>query len=72
VCYSLWYNAATLLPAGRLEVDFLRFQAAGRQQLGCITPQAVKHSLALLKMGRIVAPNMLSWLELLINYYCCI
>jgi hypothetical protein len=31
-----------------------------------------KHSLVLLKMGEIIARNMLSWLELLINRYCCI
>ena len=34
--------------------------------------QAVTHSLVLLKMGGINARNMLSWLELLINRYCCI
>jgi len=34
--------------------------------------QAVTHSLVLLKMGRIIARNMLSWLELLISRYCCI
>ena len=28
------------------------FQATGRQQRGCIILQAVKHSLALLKMGK--------------------
>jgi hypothetical protein len=27
-------------------------QATGRQQLGCIIPHAVKHSLALLKMSK--------------------
>jgi len=31
-----------------------------------------KHSLTLLKMGEIIVWNMLSWLELLINRYCCI
>ena len=31
---------------------------------GCIIPQAVTHSLVLLKMGKIIARNMLSWLEL--------
>jgi len=31
-----------------------------------------KHSLMLLKMGEIIARNMLSWLELLMNRYCCI
>jgi len=40
VCYSLWYNAPTMLPAG------------GRQHRGCIIPQAVTHSLVLLKMGK--------------------
>jgi len=31
-----------------------------------------KHSLVLLRMGNIIARNMLSWLELLINHYCYI
>ena len=31
-----------------------------------------KHSLVLLKMGEIIARNMLSRLDLLINRYCCI
>ena len=48
MCYSLWYNAPTMLPAG------------GRQHRGCIIPQAVTHSLVLLKMGKIIARNMLS------------
>jgi len=30
-----------------------------------------KHSLVLLRMGEIIPRNMLSWLELLINRYCC-
>ena len=60
MCYSMWYNAPTMLPAG------------GRQHRGCIMPQAVTHSLVLLKMSKIIAWNMLSWLELLINCYCCI
>ena len=46
--YSLWYNAPTMLPAG------------GRQHRGGIIPQAVTHSLVLLKMGEIIARNMLS------------
>ena len=33
MCYSLWYNAPTMLPAG------------GRQHRGCIIPQAVTRSL---------------------------
>ena len=27
MCYSLWYNAPTMLPAGNLEAEKLRFQA---------------------------------------------
>ena len=60
MCYSLWYNAPTMLPAG------------GRQHCGCNIPQAVTHSVVLLKMGKIIARDMLSWLELLISRYCCI
>ena len=50
----------------------LRFQVTGRQHRGCFIPQAVTHSLVLLKMGEIIARNLLSLLELLINRYCCI
>jgi len=32
----------------------------GRQHCLCIIPQAVTHSLVLLKMGKIIARNMLS------------
>ena len=39
MCYSLWYNAPTMLPAG------------GRQHRRCIIPQTVTYSLVLLKMG---------------------
>jgi hypothetical protein len=46
--------------------------AGGRQHRGCSIPQTVTHSLVLLKMGKIIARNMLSWLELLISRYCCI
>ena len=46
MCYSLWYNAPTMLPAGN-----------GRQHRWCIIPQAVTHSLVLLKMGKIIAPK---------------
>ena len=46
--------------------------AGGRQHRGCIIPQAVTHSLVLLKMGKITARKTLSCLELLINRYCCI
>jgi len=40
VFYSLCYNAPKLLPV------------TGRQQLGCIITQVVKHSFALLRMGK--------------------
>ena len=43
-----WYNAPTMLPA------------SGRQHHRCIIPQAVTHSLVLLKMGKIISRNMLS------------
>jgi hypothetical protein len=49
----LWYNEPTMLPAGNRP-------ATGRQHRGCIIPQAVTHSLVLLKMGKIIARNMLS------------
>jgi len=44
----------------------------GRQHRGCIIPRAVTRSLVFLKMCGIIARNMLSWLELLINRYFCI
>ena len=44
----MWYNAPTMLPA------------TGRQHRGWITPQALTYSLILLKMGKIIARNMLS------------
>ena len=34
MCYSLWYNAPTMLPAG------------GRQHRGCFIPQTVTQSIA--------------------------
>jgi len=46
--------------------------ASGRQHRGCTIPQAVIHSLVFLKMSKIIARNMLNWLELLISRYCCI
>jgi len=36
------------------------FQATGRQYRGCFIPQAVTRGLVLLKMGEIIARNMLS------------
>ena len=43
--------------------------AFGRQHRRYIIPQTVTHSLVLLKMGKIISRNMLSWLELLISRY---
>ena len=59
MCYSLWYNAPIAIPAGSLEAEELRFQATGRQRRGFIIPQAVTHSVTLLKMGKVIARNML-------------
>jgi len=41
-------------------IEGLHILATGRQHRGCITPQAVTHSLVLLKVGKIIARNMLS------------
>ena len=46
MCYSLCCNAPTMLPAGSLEAEFLRFQAASRKHRGCIIAQAVTQSSA--------------------------
>ena len=46
MCYSLWYNAPTMLPA------------TGRQHRGCIIPQTVTQSLVLLKMGKIISVEL--------------
>ena len=57
MCYSLWYNARTML------------SAIGRQHRGCIIPQAVTHILVLPKMGKINSRNVLNLLELLISRF---
>jgi len=49
-----------MLLASSLEAEELHFQATGQQYRGCIIPQAVTHSLVFLKMGKIIAQNMLS------------
>jgi hypothetical protein len=49
-----------MLPAGSLEAEELDFQATSRQHRECFIPQAVTHSLVLLKMGGINARNMLN------------
>ena len=45
MCYSMWYNALTMLPAG------------GRQHRRCIIPQTVTHSLVLLEDGQNNCPK---------------
>jgi len=52
VCYSLWYNASTMLPAGS-------YRPATTWVHYTIIPQVITHSLVLLKMGEIIARNML-------------
>jgi len=49
-----------MLPVCSLEAEELRFQATDRQSCECIIPQAVTHSLVLLKMGALNGRNMLS------------
>ena len=46
MCYSLWYNATTMLPAG-----------TGRQDRVCIIPQAVTHSFSAPENGQNNCPK---------------
>ena len=48
------------MPAGNLVTEELSYQITDRQRIGYNVPQAVLHSLKLLKMGKIVARNMSS------------
>jgi hypothetical protein len=43
---------------GGLEKEEVCFQITDRPHIKCITPQAVSHSLVLLKMGKEIARNM--------------
>jgi len=52
--YSLWYNAPAVLPAGSI--------------VGALYHSSCKHSLVLLRMGEIIARNMLRLLKLLIKW----
>jgi len=56
----LWYNAKTMLPAGKPAASSVHYTTS------------CKHSLLLLRMGEIVVRNMLRWLEILINRYYCV
>jgi len=60
VQYSLWYVVPNTLLVGDLVTEFLCYQITDRQHIGYNIPQAVLHSLKLLKVGKIVARNMLS------------
>ena len=48
MCYSLWYNAPTMMSAAKLEAEeftqFFCFQVIGLQNRGCIIPQAARSS----------------------------
>ena len=57
---------------GRVRTEDTCLVETGRQQRGCFIPQAVKNTQVLLKIGQLIARNMLRWLELLISRYCFI
>ena len=57
MCYSLWFKAFTMFPAGILEAEEFRFQNTSRHYNGCIIPQGVTHSLVLLKVGQNNCPK---------------
>jgi len=56
--YSLWYVVPNT--SGDGGTPFFRHQITDRQRIGYNIPQAVLHSLMLLKMGKTVARNMSS------------
>jgi len=58
VQYSFWYVVPNLLPVGDPVTEELRHQITDLQRIGYNMPQAVLHSLMLLKMGKIVGRNM--------------
>ena len=43
MCYSLWYNALTMLPAGSLEAEELLFQATARHYTTSCNTQSNAH-----------------------------
>jgi len=60
VQYSLWYVVLNTLPVGDLVTEELLYKITDRQGIGYNIPQAVLHSLNLLKMSKIVARNISS------------
>jgi hypothetical protein len=70
LCLQLVVKCSMMLPAGKLdEVDHPAYQP---EASSVHYTTSYKHSLVLLRMGEIIARNMLSKLELIINRYCCI
>ena len=56
-------NAGNFLTSGKVywlasQEGLTMLPAGGRQHRGCIIPQAVTHSLVLLKMGKLIARKM--------------
>ena len=57
--YSLWYNALTMLPAG--DQDSVPPHSGHQHAVSSVHyTTSCKHSLVLLRMGEIIARNMLS------------
>jgi len=65
----LWYNAQKKLPAGDQDKMEPVPPHPGHQQAASsvLYTKSCKNSLVLLRMGEIIAPNMLSSLKLLIK-----
>ena len=67
----MWHNAPKMLPDGSL--DAVPPHPSYRPATSWVHyATSCKQNLVLVKMGEIIARNMLSWLELLIIRYCCI
>ena len=69
-CFGRWFRPSS----GAADCVYsLRYNAPTVLSAGDVSPAtSYKHSLVLLRMGEIIARNMLSWLKSLINRYCCI
>ena len=69
---AVWYNKICTDKQLTPNHISIKIYGSNRQHRGCFIPQAETHSLVFLKMGEIMARNMLHRLELLINHYCYI
>ena len=58
--YSLWYDAPTMLPAGKLDEVVPRHPAYRPTTSSVLYTTSCKHSLVFLRMSEIIARNMLS------------